>query len=190
MKHLLKIITNNNIRILAKPMMLEFFQSILLGQPYFIISLVILEFVKPLQTPGIQIDIGELTKLTGLLALALFVLFIVGRYTYVEENSTAYYAAAEGRIALGERLRKLPMGFFKGRDPGDITALLLQDYTNIETMLSHLLMDAIGSIALPLVFLLFLFPIDWRMTLVIVSVLPFALIVAKIPRWNEKHQII
>ncbi|NJL71180.1 MAG: ABC transporter ATP-binding protein [Candidatus Competibacteraceae bacterium] len=67
------------------------------------------------------------------------------------------------------------MGFFKGRDPGDITALMLQDYANIETMVSHLLMDAIGAAVLPIVFLLFLIPTDWRMALLTIAPVPLAL---------------
>lgn len=173
-----RIITNNNTGALKKPLILEVVQSILQGQPYFIILLVMLALLEPLVNPGFSADIGALVRLTVSLAALMIVLFLAGKYTYTTEHSRAYSISSEGRLALGEYLRKLPMGFFKGRDPGDITALMLQDYTNIETMLSHLLMDAIGAVTLPLVFVAFLFPVDWRMSLITVSVIPFAVIVA------------
>lgn len=173
-----RLITNNNIGALRKPFLLEVLQSILQGQPYFIILLVMLTLLEPLMNPGVSADTGALVRLNITLAGIMLVLFMVGRYKYTMEFSRAYTISSEGRLTLGEYLRKLPMGFFKGRDPGDITALMLQDYTNIETMLSHLLMDAIGALTLPLVFIAFLFPIDWRMSLVTISLIPFALIVA------------
>jgi ATP-binding cassette subfamily B protein len=173
-----RIITNNNTGALKKPLILEVVQSILQGQPYFIILLVMLALLEPLTSPGLSADVGALVRLTVSLAAVMIILFLVGKYTYTTEHSTAYTISSEGRLALGEYLRKLPMGFFRGRDPGDITALMLQDYTNIETMLSHLLMDAIGAVTLPLVFIVFLFPVDWRMSLITVSMIPFAVIVA------------
>lgn len=173
-----RIITNNNTGALKKPLILEVVQSVLQGQPYFIILLVMLALLGPLTSPGLSADVGALVRLTVSLAAVMIILFLVGKYTYTTEHSTAYTISSEGRLALGEYLRKLPMGFFRGRDPGDITALMLQDYTNIETMLSHLLMDAIGAVTLPLVFIVFLFPVDWRMSLITVSMIPFAVIVA------------
>jgi ATP-binding cassette subfamily B protein len=182
MKKFLQLITNNNIGALKKPVMLEIVQSILQGQPYFIILLVVLAMLAPLMNPGSTVDIGYLVRLSLSLAAIMLILFIVGKYTYTAEYSIAYSISSEGRLNLGEYLRKLPMGFFKGRDPGDVTALMLQDYTNIETMLSHLLMDAVGAVTLPLVFIIFLFPIDWRMSLVTVSMVPFALAIAFVTR--------
>jgi ATP-binding cassette subfamily B protein len=178
MKKFLSLITNNNIGALRRPLIFQLLQSILQGQPYFVILMVILELIKPIENPGQALGSLALVKLMGWLALSLLLLFLFGRAAYNTENIAAYSLACEGRLALGEHLRRLPMGFFKGRDPGDITALMLQDYGNIETMMSHLLMDALGSVALPLVFLLFLIPLDWRMSLITIALIPFALLLA------------
>lgn len=140
MKKLLNVITNNNPGILKKPVLLEILKSMLQGQPYFIILLVMLELLKPLENPGTGIDFTQLTVLTVWLAASLVLLFIVGKSFYNIENRVAFGVVTEGRLSLGEHLRKLSMGFFKGRDPGDITALMLQDYSNIEMMVSRLLM--------------------------------------------------
>ncbi len=182
MKKLLNVLTNNNPGILKKPVLLGILKSILQGQPYYVILLVMLELLKPLETPGTGIDFTQLTILTAWLAASLVLLFIVGRSFYNNENRVAFGVVAEGRLSLGEHLRKLSMGFFKGRDPGDITALMLQDYTNIEMMVSRLLMDVVNALALPLVFSCFLLFYDWQMTLVLLAPVPAAILAAVITR--------
>jgi ATP-binding cassette subfamily B protein len=182
MKRFINIITNGKPGRLVRPLVFQVLQSILQGVPYYVILLVVLEFLKPILSPGTPLDSRTVYLQTAFLAFATFLLFLCGKFAYNDQNIAAYSIACDGRIALGEYLRRLPMGFFKGRDPGDITALMLQDYTNVESMLSHLLMDAIGSVALPLVFLAYLFPLDWRMTLVTVSVIPVAILVAFVTR--------
>ena len=182
MKKFLNIITNNNPGILKKPVLLEILQSMLKGQPYFVILLVMWELLKPLENTGTGIDFTRLTILTVWLAASLVLLFIVGRSFYNIENRVAFGVVTEGRLSLGEHLRKLSMGFFKGRDPGDITALMLQDYTNIEMMVSRLLMDAVGAVALPVVFSCFLLFYDWRMTLISLVPIPAAILAAVITR--------
>ncbi|MCK5506480.1 MAG: ABC transporter ATP-binding protein, partial [Thermodesulfovibrionia bacterium] len=182
MKKLLNVITNNNPGILKKPVLLEILKSMLQGQPYFVILLVMLELLKPLENPGTGIDFAQLTVLTVWLAASLVLLFIVGRSFYNIENRVAFGVVTEGRLSLGEHLRKLSMGFFKGRDPGDITALMLQDYSNIEMMVSRLLMDVVGALALPVVFSCFLLFFDWRMTLILLAPVPVAILAAVITR--------
>ncbi len=182
MKKLLNVITNNNPGILKKPVLLEILKSMLQGQPYFIILLVMLELLKPLENPGTGIDFTQLTVLTVWLAASLVLLFIVGKSFYNIENRVAFGVVTEGRLSLGEHLRKLSMGFFKGRDPGDITALMLQDYSNIEMMVSRLLMDVVGALALPVVFSCFLLFFDWRMTLILLAPVPVAILAAVITR--------
>ncbi len=178
MKRFLNTITNGKPGALWKPLGLQVLKSMLQGQPYFIILMVILELLKPLSSPGTALDVQALAWLCAWLAASLALLFLVGRASYNVENIGAYSLSCEGRLALGEHLRRLPMGFFKGRDPGDITALMLQDYGNVETMLSHLFMDAIGSFTLPLVFAAFLLPIDWRMTLIALAPIPLSILAA------------
>ncbi|MCP4297765.1 MAG: ABC transporter ATP-binding protein, partial [Proteobacteria bacterium] len=182
MKKFLNTLTNNQPGILIKPLILEFLKSFLQGQPFLVIMFVLLQLLKPLENSGNHLDFTRLIGLTIWLALSMLLLFAFSKAVYVAEHSAAYKIGSDGRLNLGEYLRKLSMGFFKGRDPGDITALMLQDYSNIETMISHLLMGAVGALATPLIFLFFLFPFDWRMTLITLSPIPLAIVAALISR--------
>ncbi len=182
MKAFFETITNGRLRTLAKPILAQFIQSVLQGQPYFVILFVILELIRPITDAGRNPDLVRLWWYVAWLGASLALLFFTGRWTYRTEHSAAYSVAAEGRLALGDHLRRLSMGFFRGRDPGDITALMLQDYSNIEMMVSHLLMDAIGAVVTPLLFLAFLLPFNWRMALITVAPIPLALLAAIVTR--------
>ena len=183
----LNSITRNKIHLLKKPMIFEVIQSILQGQPSFIVLMVTLELLAPLIDPTISVNHGRLIQYTLWLLGAVVVLFLVGAMVYRNEHSAAYTITSEGRLGLGEHLRKLSMGFFKGRDPGDITALMMKDYTNVEILISHLLMGAIGAMVLPLVFMAFLLPFDWRMTLITLLPVPLAAIAAYLARLSVIH---
>lgn len=109
-------------------------------------------------------------------------LFFTGRKKFMIEMKAAHGISAQGRLSLGDHLRKLSMGFFKGRDSGDITALILQDYTNVEMMLAYSLREAVGTMLLPVVFLMFLIPYDWRMALITMAPVPAAVLAAIVAR--------
>lgn len=182
MSGLLRTVTSNKVGALRKPILFSIVQSALQGQPYFVILMVMLELLTPLLTPGATLNTTRLWWYVGWMAIALLLLFVVSRKKYAAEAGTSYTVSAEGRLSLGDHLRSLSMGFFKGRDPGDITALMLQDYANVEMLLSHILLDAISALALPVVFLAFLIPYDWRMALVTVAPVPLALGTAVLAR--------
>lgn len=178
----LRMLTNDNVGALGKPFLYSMLQSFLQGQPYFVILMVMLELLSPLMNPGSALNIRRLMLFTGWLAAALLLLFFTGGKKYMTEMKTALGISAQGRLSLGDHLRKLSMGFFKGRDSGDITALMLQDYTNVEMMLAYSLREAVGTMLLPVVFLIFLVPYDWRMALITMAPVPAAVLAAIIAR--------
>ncbi|UNC93099.1 ABC transporter ATP-binding protein [Candidatus Contubernalis alkaliaceticus] len=144
------------------------------GMPYGILILAVWEFMNPLMNPGTPLDINKIIYLClGLLAVTIL-LFFVTRASYLATNIDSYNIGAQGRVAMAEHIRRLPMGFFNSRDPGDVTAYLLSDYSNIEFMLSHLVPQIIGAMAMPLVILIFLSTVDWRMALAAAAVIPLA----------------
>lgn len=178
----LRMLTNDNPGVLGKPFLYSLLQSFLQGQPYFVILMVMLELLSPLMNPGSELNTRRLILFTGWLAAALLLLFFTGRKKFMIEMKTAYGISAQGRLSLGDHLRKLSMGFFKGRDSGDITALMLQDYTNVEMLLAHSLLEVTGAVLLPVVFLIFLVPYDWRMALITAAPVPAAVLAAIIAR--------
>jgi ATP-binding cassette, subfamily B, bacterial IrtB/YbtQ len=176
--NLLKVIsvaTMGQPRRVRKMVVLTTIEYALRGAPYGVLLLAVWELFRPLQNPGTALDVNRMMLLTAALAVSLGLLFLATRKAYMAQYFDAYDIAAEGRVSLAEHLRRLPMGFFNSRDPGDVTAYLLNDYANVEFMFSHLVPQAIGAIALSfLVFLSLLF-IDVNLALVVGAVVPLAL---------------
>ena len=77
-------------------------------------------------------------------------------------------------LEIAEHLRKLSMGFYNTRDPGDIGAYLVSDYANIEQMLSHQLPQMCGAFAAPVVLLGCLAVMSWKLALAAALVIPLA----------------
>lgn len=85
--------------------------------------------------------------------------------------------SAEGRIALAEHLRKLSLGFLSRRDPGDLSSMLITDFTMAETGISHHLPQLMGALVMPVLAFLSLLWIDWRMSAAMFIALPLAMLI-------------
>ena len=69
--------------------------------------------------------------------------------TYVFEYNETYFntykESSAKRIALAEKLRKLPMSYFGRKDPTDLTVRIMGDCTMQEQSMSHWFPELIGS---------------------------------------------
>jgi ATP-binding cassette subfamily B protein len=165
----------NAIRVIAGDMkniyyttFLNALHLMLKGAPFGILFLVIRELFLP-PAPG---RIVRLAVLCASIAVIMAVNLWLGIQVHVKAFTTSYDLSTKARLRLGNHLRKLSLGFFKKRDPGDISSLLLQDMAKVEMIFSHFFMDAIACIVLPLMMGAFFMAVDRRMGMVMaVSVL-------------------
>lgn len=144
------------------------------GVPYGILLAAVLEFYKPLANPTLTLDTRQLGIIWITLAASVAVQYFISRKAYFSVNLGSYGMGAEGRIAIAERLRRLPMGFFNSRDPGSIGSYLISDYANVEFMISHLLTQIAGAVVMPVVLLVFLAFQNWQLALAGAAVIPLA----------------
>ena len=82
-----------------------------------------------------------------------------GAFSIVSHNkmmTAAYEITAGVRLKLGDHLRRLPMGFFAGRDLGSLSNHVLQDAGLLDFLFSHIVIRFVSSLVLP-VFLAVLF---------------------------------
>ncbi|MGD9823142.1 ABC transporter ATP-binding protein [Desulfobacter sp.] len=150
---------------------LNAFHLILKGMPFGILLLVVLELLKPKS----ELDISRLIFLFTAIGIPMLINLFLAIKVHVRAYISSYNLSTETRLALGDHLRKLSLGFFKQRDPGDISALLLQDMAKVEMVFSNFFIDAIACIILPLMMAVFFFIVDWRMALLMISSVVLAL---------------
>lgn len=126
---------------------------------------------------GTPLDTTRLWWICGLLAAYMIVMALAERASFRHNFRSAYELSAEGRINLAEHLQKLSLGFFSRHDPGDLSSMMITDFTMAETGISHHLPQLMGALVMPILAFFGLLWIDWRMSLAMFIALPLAILV-------------
>ena len=126
---------------------------------------------------GTGLDTTRLWWICGLLAVYMIAMALAERASFRHNFRSAYELSAEGRINLAEHLRKLSLGFFSRHDPGDLSSMMITDFTMAETGISHHLPQLMGALVMPILAFFGLLWIDWRMSLAMFIALPLAVLV-------------
>lgn len=120
--------------------------------------------------------------------LFMVVTWIIARLQYESTYSAIYDESANRRIALAEKLRKLPLAFFGETNLSDLTSTIMSDNTELEHTFSHAVPQLFASIASIFLITLGLFVFNWRMAIALFWVVPVAttvLITSK--QWQRKN---
>ncbi|MEK0314764.1 ABC transporter ATP-binding protein [Cohnella sp. 56] len=116
--------------------------------------------------------LGDRTQLLTLAGAALCAIAFKGLLTALSTNWThrvAYDVVYEVRMALADKLARLPLGYFDRTDSGKLKHTLNEDVEQLEEGIAHLLPDLTTSTALPLLSFAIMFAMDWRMGLAVLA---------------------
>lgn len=167
-----------------RPMILwSIFEYLLRGVPYAVLLFVIWQLFEPLENPEVQLNINNIVlALIGLL-ISIILLYFVARKSYFIAYKDGYDICCDGRKDIVSHLRKLPMGFYNSKDPGDIGAYIVTDYSSIEQLVTHFIPQIVGSLAMPILLIVSLAFFNWQLALVAALVIPLALPAVKLSTW-------
>lgn len=149
---------------------LNILHLILKGAPFGILLLVIVELMKPQE----QTDFRSLALWCGIMIAIMTVDLFLAIKVHTLAYLTAYDLSTRARLFLGDHLRKLSLGFFKKRDFGDISALLLQDMAKVESIFSNFFIDAAACFVLPVLMALFFIMVNPWLTGLMICVVALA----------------
>jgi ATP-binding cassette subfamily B protein len=174
-------ITAGHPRRLVKPVLWAVYNDLIQMVPFGVLALIVMSIythfallqgasADALSFPPIELEL--LWFAWGGMAVCLVLLFI-GEVMLVRTGYRgAYLATADGRIAMAEHMRKLPLGTLTRQDPGALGNIMMEDFTLIENAVTHILPSLVAGVIAPvLAFLGFLF-IDWRMAVATFAALP------------------
>ena len=109
------------------------------------------------------------------MALAFVALSILTHLQqYRATYGLVYGEVKDTRIALAERLRKLPLGYFGKRDLADLTETIMGDVNRLEHVWSHCIGYLYGSYISTAIIAVCLFVLDWRMAIACLWGVPVA----------------
>ncbi|MBN2695447.1 ABC transporter ATP-binding protein [bacterium] len=168
-------------------------EYLLRGAPYGFTIMIIWLIFEPLQNPNTPFNLNATIFSCIGLFITLVLLVFANVKSFFASYKDGYEICSDGRLNIVSHLRKLPMGFYNSKDPGDIGAYIVNDYANIETLVTHLLPQFAGAITMPLVALISLMFFNWKLALIATLVIPLAWPLSKlsyfiIRKAGIKHQ--
>jgi len=112
-------------------------------------------------------------------AVCCVLLLLTTWFQYNSTYLTTYTESGVRRIALAEKLRKIPLSFFGKKDLADLTSSIMNDCAVLETSQSHFVEPLIGACISTVLIGISCFFFDWRMALAALWPLPvsFAIVI-------------
>ena len=175
MKRLLNTITCNEPKRLIKPVFWNALANLSNLLPFVCLSYIISQIYAYF--------ISSTLKRTSLwtawaIMLACFVL------TWIFENIACkltyrdgFMTSADGRIKLAEHIRRLPLGFLRRKNSGEIGNAMMNDFSRTESAMTHILPQIISGAIMALIASVVLLIMDPRMGLAMFAGFPIALLI-------------
>lgn len=134
-------------------------------------------------------ELPDPVPVLSLLALYLFVSLLAHRLQYRATYTAVYGEVAALRMSIGNRLRRLPLGFFGRRDLADLAEAVMGDAAVLEHVWSHVLGYLHGSLASTAIIAVVLAIFDWRLAIASLWSIPVAFMLLGFSRiWSESRQ--
>ncbi len=155
----------------------EWLHGTLIALPGGLLLIVLWELFEP--EPQFEIVWTVVGVMLGLFLLQL----VVANRAMLSSNDTTFEISRRLRLALGNKLQRLSLGYYKKRDPGDLAAVALQDVANFENIFGHSVANIANAIVGTFSLAVFLLWLDWRLTLLLLSALGIAFPLIYLSRW-------
>ena len=128
--------------------------------PYFFLY----QIISPL-TAGESVDMKFVLIRVALVALCEIVYSLSYVQGLVYSHISAYNTLKNLRISLQGKLEKQPLGTIKELGTGRIKKVFTDDIDQIELLLAHAIPEGIANIAIPVIIIVLMFIVDWRLGL-------------------------
>ncbi|MGI5154102.1 ABC transporter ATP-binding protein [Microbispora sp. CA-102843] len=140
--------------------------------------LAVVELGRTLLSPG-PVDHGHVgtVVIAGAVGLSVRLLFTAA--------SSGIGHVLDGRVQLAfrrllaARLGLVPIGWFSRRRTGELAKVVGEDVSALHPVIAHTPGELVSAFVVPLVSLIYLFTVDWRLTLI--TLIPVVMAVALVP---------
>ncbi len=156
----------------AKDLLKGIFASFLQNISFILPASLLLKIISDMLEGRRLVD-GIVFYITGCI-FCIALIMLTTKFQYGATYYATYVESGIRRIAIAERLRKLPLSFSGKRDLADLTSTIMADCTAIENVFSHFIPGLFGAIASTTLIAISLLFINWRMALAVLWVLPIA----------------
>ncbi|SUN10199.1 transporter [Streptococcus agalactiae] len=105
---------------------------------------------------------------SAFLLVSVLGVIITKKDSMLKQTHAGYFMAAHKRIHLGEKIKRVPMGFFSEMSLGNLTTIATTNLDNVETWVPNLYIMVLGGLINAFVFILSLFTLSYKVGIVAV----------------------
>ena len=125
---------------------------------------------------GNVVGFDTLMKYAFLAIGSLFLYFIFTGFSTTISHKTSFYILAKLRQTLFEKLKVIPMGYLVDNPVGKIKVIIMDRVSDMEDWVAHLMPELPSRMLHPILCVIILFFLDWRIGLSIFVPVPLAFI--------------
>lgn len=122
-------------------------------------------------------------------AACLVLIFVPNYWQYNATFFATYVESGKRRVALAEKLRKLPLSFFGKKDLADLTNTIMADAETLEHASSHQIPQFYGSLISTVLICVGLCFYKWEMALAAIWPIPVAIFIVAASKKVQAHFI-
>jgi len=116
-----------------------------------------------------SVNLWKIITLIIYLAVVLLGINIWDHYMVIFTMKVAHEMCYDIRMKLGDKIRKLPLGFFVRRQTGELNTIMSEYVSRVEMFLSAAAPFMFSSLACAFTMMTFFMILDWRMALAAAS---------------------
>ena len=144
---------------IRKSMILGFFYAVFHMFQIAAIYVVVLALV------GGSTDSTPAWQALGLLLASILGRAVLNRFSQLQQTHAGYFMVANKRISIGDKLKRVPMGYFNDQSLGELTGITTTVLDEVESTGPMVLVSILGGLINSAVMLLCVLFWDWRIGL-------------------------
>ena len=98
--------------------------------------------------------------------ISIFGVAVTASFSKMHQTHAGYFMAADRRIAIADRMKSVPMGFFSANSLGQVSGVCTTVVGSIESMVPMVLVNILSGLITTAVFTLLLLLWNWRIGLI------------------------
>ena len=137
--------------------------------PYFVVT----QVVKALMDGSKEL--GYYLNRCGVMAVLWLGRVLCHSFSTATSHKATFAVLGEIRKRCTEKLTKMPLGAVLEQSSGALKNTLIERIDSIETTLAHIVPEFTANLLIPIIILIYIFTIDWRMGLASLATVPLGM---------------
>ena len=114
----------------------------------------------------------DMSMMPAWITLILLVISIIGRsvtnyFSQLQQCHASYFMVANKRVAIGEMLKKIPMGFFNENNIGEVVGISTTVLEDVENTAAMVMVNTLSGFINTIIFTIMILAFEWRIGFIV-----------------------